>query len=243
LFLCQQVLGIPLGDLHALRAKKSTYVQPYLNHDECLRILAQLDPVPYLVACLLYGSGLRLLEALRLRIQDLDFENLLITVHDTKSNRDRVTFLPDDEQFLQRLHAHLDQVRRLYDAHADVPVSMPPALAHKYPAADKSWAWQYVFRSRDLSVDPRTHAVKRHHLHPSGVQRAITAAVHAAGITQRATGHTLRAAFAHRLKEAGCQLDDIQKLMGHADIRTTQHYLEGQPPAYKRLRGPLSSTN
>jgi integron integrase len=241
LFLYQHVLGIPLDNLNAPRAKKSTYVQPYLNHDECLRILAQLDPVPYLVACLLYGSGLRLLEALRLRIQDLDFENLLITLHDTKSNRDRVTFLPDEEQFLQRLRTHLDQVRRLYDAHPDAPVSMPPALARKYPAADKSWEWQYVFPSRDLSVDPRTLAVKRHHLHPSGVQRAITAAVHTAGLTKRATGHTLRAAFAHRLKEAGYQLDDIQKLMGHADIRTTQHYLEGQTPAHKRLRGPLSS--
>jgi hypothetical protein len=159
-------------------------------------------------------------------------------------------------------------VRRFYEAHADVPVSMPPALARKYPAADKSWEWQYVFHSRDLSVGPRTHAVKRHHLHPSGVQRAITAAVHAAGITRHATGHTLRAAFAHRLKEAGCQLDDIQKLMVLPDTRTTQpwpacasaalawppgqagtgepgrrHYLEGQTPAHKRLRGPLSSKN
>ena len=243
LFLYRGVLRLPLDDLDIVRAKRTTYVQPYLSHDECLRILAQLDPVPYLVACLLYGGGLRLLEALRLRIKDLDFENTLITIHDTKSNRDRVTFLPDDEQFLQRLRAHLERVRRLYEAHTDVPVSMPPALARKYPAEDKSWEWQYVFPSRDLSVDPRTHAVKRHHLHPSGVQRAITAAVHAAGITKRATGHTLRAAFAHRLKEAGYQLDDIQKLMGHADIRTTQHYLEGQTPAHKRLRGPLSSKN
>ena len=241
LFLYRDVLRLSLDELDIVRAKRTTYVQPYLSHDECLRILAQLDPVPYLVACLLYGSGLRLLEALRLRIQDLDFENSLITLHDTKSNRDRATFLPDDEQFLQRLRAHLERVRRLYDANTDAPVSMPPALARKYPAADTSWEWQYVFPSRDLSVDPRTHAVKRHHLHPSGVQRAITAAVHAAGITKHATGHTLRAAFAHRLKEAGCQLDDIQKLMGHADIRTTQHYLEGQPPAHKRLRGPLSS--
>ncbi|MFH1907367.1 MAG: tyrosine-type recombinase/integrase [Chloroflexota bacterium] len=136
-----------------------------------------------------------------------------------------------------------------------------PALASKYPAADKSCRvgaaqeWQYVFPSRDLSVDPCTLAIKRHHLHPSGVQRVITAAVHAAGIPKRATDHTLRAAFAHRLKEAGCQLDDIQKLMGaehslsHDDIRTTptnaslQHYLEGQTPAHKRLRGPLSSKN
>ena len=90
-------------------------------------------------------------------------------------------------------------------------------------------------------MDPRTLAVKRHHLHPSGIQKAITAAVHAAAITRRATAHTLRAAFAHRLKEAGCQLDDIQELLGHADIRTNQRYLESQPPAYKRLRGPLSS--
>ncbi len=115
---------------------------------------------------------------------------------------------------------------------------MPPALARKYPGAATSWEWQYVFPSRDLSVDPRTLVVKRHHFHPSGVQKAINAAVRAAGMTKRATAHTLRAAFAHRLKEAGYQLDDIQQLMGHADIRTTQHYLEGQAPACKRLRGP-----
>lgn len=241
LFLYQEVLGIPLGDVHTLHAKRTTYVQPYLSHGECLRILSHLDGAPYLVACFLYGSVLRLLEALRLRIQDLDFENALITVRDTKSNRDRLTFLPDEERFRQRLHLHLEQVRRLYDAHPDIPVSMPAALARKYPAAATSWEWQYVFPARDLSVDPRSLAVKRHHLHPSGVQRAITAAVHAAGISKRATAHTLRAAFAHRLKEAGCQLDDIQKLMGHADIRTTQHYLESQTPAHQRLHGPLSS--
>lgn len=241
LFLYQEVLGIPLGDLHALRARKSTYVQPYLSHDECLRILGQLSGVSYLVAAILYGGGLRLLEALRLRIKDLDFENMTITVHDTKTNRDRVTFLPDDDLFLKRLRAHLEQVRRLYDADPDIPVSMPSALARKYRGADQRWEWQYVFPSRDLSVDPRTRAVRRHHQHASGIQRAITAAVRNASITKHATAHTLRAAFAHRLKEAGCQLDDIQKLMGHADIRTTQHYLEGQEPAHKRLRGPLSS--
>ncbi|MCS7286925.1 MAG: integron integrase [Anaerolineae bacterium] len=241
LFLYQEVLGISLGNLHTLRAKRNTYVQPYLSHDECLRILAHLNGAPYLVACFLYGSGLRLLEALRLRIQDLDFDNYLITVRDTKSNRDRVTFLPDERRFLQRLYAHLKRVRHLYEAYPDIPVSMPPALARKYPDADRSWEWQYVFPARNPSVDPRTLTIKRHHLHPSGIQRAITKAVRAAGITKRATAHTLRAAFAHRLKEAGCSLDDIQKLMGHADIRTTQHYLESQIPAYKRLHSPLSA--
>ena len=171
LFLYQEVLGIPLGDVHALRAKKSTYVQPYLNHDECLRILAKLDGAPYLVACLLSGSGLRLLEALRLRIQDLDFENSLITIRDTKSNRDRVTFLPDEERLLQRLRAHLEGIRRRYEAHLDVPVSMPPALARKYPGAATSCGWQYLFPSPDLSVDPRTLVVKRHHLPPAVFRR------------------------------------------------------------------------
>jgi integrase len=180
---------------------------------------------------------------------------MTITVHDTKTNRDRVTFLPDDELFLERLRAHLENVRRLYETNPDVPVSMPPALARKYPGTERSWEWQYVFPSRDISVDPRTLAVKRHHQHVTGIQRAITAAVRAASITKHVTAHTLRAAFAHRLKEAGCQLDDIQKLLGHADIalsrppwgtqgifdRTTPHYLEGQEPAYKCLRGPLSS--
>jgi integron integrase len=240
LFLYREVIGIPLGDIHTLRAKKSTYVQPYLSHDEFLRILGQLSGVPYLIAAILYGGGLRLLEALRLRVKDLDFEHMTLTVHDAKSNRDRVTFLPDDELFLKPLRDHLVRVRRRYDAEPDTPVSMPPALARKYRGADKRWEWQHVFPSRDLSVDPRTHAVMRHHLHPSSVQKAITAAVRAAAITKRATAHTLRAAFAHRLKEAGCQLDDIQQLMGHADIHTTQHYLEGQAPAYKRLYGPLS---
>ncbi len=239
LFLYQEVLHIPLGDLHALRARKTTYVQPYLSHDECLRILSQLSGVAYLVAALLYGSGLRLLEALRLRVKDLDFENMTITVHDTKTNRDRVTLLPQDDQFLDRLHAHLQKVRRLYDAHPDIPVSMPAALARKYPGADQRWEWQYLFPSRDLSVDPRTHAVRWHHQHVTGIQKAITAAVRAAQIPKHATAHTLRAAFAHRLKESGAPLDDIRHLMGHADIRTTQHYLAGEPPAYKRLRGPL----
>ncbi|HLB46301.1 MAG TPA: integron integrase [Anaerolineales bacterium] len=240
LFLYREVLSMPLGDIHALRAKKTTYVQPYLSHDECLRILGKLSGVPFVTAALLYGGGLRLLEALRLRAKDLDFEHMTVTVHDAKSNRDRVTFLPEDELFLKRLRDHLDRVRRLYDAQPDTPVSMPPALARKYRGADQRWEWQYVFPSRDLSVDPRTHDVRRHHLHASSVQRAVTFAARAAGITKRATAHTLRAAFAHRLKEAGYQLDDIQKLMGHADIRTTQHYLEGQEPAHKRLRGPLS---
>ena len=239
-FLYQEVLRLPLGDLAALHARKTTYVQPYLSHADCLRILDQLAGSSYLVAALLYGSGLRILEALRLRVKALDFENQLITVHDTKSNRDRLTFLPDDDQFLARLHAHLAQVRRLYDANPAIPVSLPPALSRKYQGADRRWEWQYVFPSRDLAVDPRTLTVKRHHLHASGLQRAITVAVRATGLTTRVTAHTLRAAFAHRLKEAGCQLDDIQKLMGHADIRTTQHYLAGQPPAHIRLHGPLS---
>lgn len=142
---------------------------PSLSHDECRRIIATLDGVPYLVSCFLYRSGLRLLEAMCLRIQDLDVENSRITIHDTTSNRDRVTFLPTEKRFLQQRRNLLEQVRCLNDAHPAVSVSMPLALARTYPAAATSWEWQYVFPARDLAVDPRTLAVKRHHLHPSGV--------------------------------------------------------------------------
>ncbi|WP_288086458.1 tyrosine-type recombinase/integrase [Roseiflexus sp.] len=209
---------------HARRARHSTDVQPHLRHDAGGRILAHLDGAPYLVACLLYGSGLRLLAALRRRIQDRDGAHVLITVRDTQSNRDRIPCLPNEERFLPCLHARLAQVRRRSESHPAFPVSMLPALAHTYPAAVTSWERHDVFPARDLSVDPRTLAV-------SGSQRAITGAVRAAGITTRATAHTLRAAFAHQRNDAGYRTDDLQQRMDHADIRTTRHSLKGQPPA------------
>lgn len=157
--------------------------------------------------------------------QGPDFENLLITIHDT--NRDRVTFLPDDEPFLQRQRAHLERAHRLYDAHPDVPVSIPRPWPANAPGRKHPGIGNACSLSWGLSVDPLTLTVRRHHLHlhPSGIQRAITAAVCADGIIKRATAHTLRAPFAVWLKEAAYQLDDIQKLKAHTDIRTVRELL------------------
>ncbi len=240
LFLYAQVLKKPLGDVAALRAKKTHYVQPYLSAAEVRRILDNLSGVAYLAACLMYGAGLRLTECLRLRVKDIDLANLTLTIHDTKSNRDRATFLPADETFLSRLRAHLAALRRRHTDNPDLPVSMPPALARKYRSAATSWEWFYLFPARLPSVDPRTRQVVLHHMDESNFQRAITAAVKRAGLHQRVTAHTLRAAFAHRLAESGASTIDIQSLMGHADPKTTAHYLEGMPPAHTRLRGPLA---
>jgi len=240
LFLYAEVLKKPLGDVAALHAKKTHYVQPYLSAAEVHCILDQLGGVAYLAAGLMYGGGLRLMECVRLRVKDVDLANLTLTIHDTKSNRDRVTFLPADETFLTRLRAHLAALRRRYEAHPDLPVSLPPALARKYRSAATSWEWFYLFPARTPSVDPLTRQIALHHMDESNFQRAIAAAVKRAGIHKRVTAHTLRAAFAHRLAESGASTTDIQSLMGHADPKTTAHYLEGMPPAHTRLRGPLA---
>lgn len=238
LFLYRAVLKIPIGDVQALRAKPTQYVQTYLSHAECLNILSQLRGVNYLVVAILYGAGLRLLECLRLRIQDDDFEGLTLTAHDTKSNRDRATFLPDDEVFLKRFREHLERVRQDFERHP-APVSMPPALERKFRGVARRWEWQYVFPARGLSVDPRSRKVQRHHLHMTGVQRAITGAVRAAEIHKRVTAHTFRHAFVTRLVEEGRDIKDIQQLVGHVDVRTTMRYIQHPAPPTGRLKSPL----
>ena len=241
LFLYVHLLNKPLGSVSALRAKRSHYVQPYLTPAAAGCILSNLNGVPYLAACIMYGAGLRLMECLRLRVKDVDLDSLTLTAHDTKSNRDRVTFLPSEETFLNRFREHLDGLRRRYEAVPGLPVSMAPALARKYRSAATSWEWFYLFPARGPSVDPRTLQVALRHMDESNVQRAIAAAVRRAGISQRVTAHTLRAAFAHRMAESGASTTDLQSLMGHADPKTTAHYLEGLPPAHSRLRGPLTA--
>lgn len=240
LFLYREVLNRPLGDVSALRAKRSHYVQPYLSPQEVGRLLSHLSGASHLVACIMYGGGLRLMECLRLRIKDVDLDHSMLTAHDTKSNRDRVTFLPSEPTFMNRLREHLQRVRRRYEANPGFAASMPPALARKYPSAATSWEWFYVFPARGPSVDPRTRTVAWHHMDESNVQRAISGAVRRAGIDKRVTAHTLRAAFAYRMAEAGASTFDLQSLMGHADPKTTAHYLEGRPPAHIRLHGPLN---
>ena len=189
LFLYREVLGQePDIAIHAVRAKKPKRLPTVLTREEVQRVLAHLSGVHLLMAQLLYGSGLRLMECLRLRVKDLDFEQRQIIVRDGKGQKDRITVLP--ERLIEPLHQHLQQVKRLHEqdlARGYGAVYLPDALARKYPNANREWIWQWVFPSARLSIDPRSGAVRRHHADPSGLQKAVRRAARAAGIRKHIT--------------------------------------------------------
>lgn len=226
IFLYDKALERPLGDLGAFaRAKRPKRLPCLLSDDEVKAVLGQLDGIQWLVGALLYGTGMRLLECLRLRVQDLEFARNLIVVRRGKGNKDRIVPLPST--VVPRLTEHLDRVRRLHDTDLAAgygEVYLPDALALKYPSAAKSWAWQWVFPSGRISVDPRSGKSRRHHLHEDSVQKAMRAAVQRAGISQRAGCHTLRHSFATHLLERGHDIRTVQELLGHADVSTTMIY-------------------
>jgi integron integrase len=177
------------------------------------------------VAGLLYGGGLRLLEALRLRVKDIDFERRSVVVRQGKGDKDRTTMLP--ERLREPLMAHLEKVRALHQrdlAGGFGAVERPHALARKKPGADKEWGWQYVFPSGRLSTDPRSRRRGRHHVSESSIQKAMRSAVRRTGIAKPAGCHTLRHSFATHLLEDGYEIRTVQELLGHADVRTTMIY-------------------
>jgi len=222
LFLYRQVLHQDLGNLDALRAHKPKRLPTVLTRDETLRVISALKGPHQLMAKLLYGSGLRLMECARLRVKDIDFAQRQIVVRDGKGAHDRVTVLP--ESLVAPLQEHLQRVKQLHDQDLDAghgTVDLPDALERKYPNTNRDWGWQYVFPSERRSTDPRTGLVHRHHLDASGLQKAVRRAARLAKITKPVGPHTLRHSFATHLLQANYDIRTVQELLGHKDVKTT----------------------
>jgi len=226
LFLYRRVLGIDLPWLNDLtRAKNSRRLPTVLTMEEVEAVLSELDGMCRLMAELMYGSGLRLLEACELRVKDLDFGARVITVREGKGRKDRVTVLP--EGCCADLLEHLRRVKNLHrrDKREGAGwVELPWALARKYRNAGREWAWQWVFPARRIYVCRETGQRRRHHLHETSMQRAMHRAVIRSGISKRATCHTLRHSFATHLLQDGADIRTIQELLGHRDVKTTMIY-------------------
>lgn len=242
LFLYRHVLHLKLDEssLSEFRAQRSKNVPTVLSKDEVKRAMDHLSGVYQIIAQLLYGAGLRVMEAMRLRIQDIDFENHQIIVRDGKGGDDRVTILP--QTVVQPLKRHLEQVK--YTHEADIQkglgrVYLPYALDRKYPNANREWLWQYIFPASNLSKDPKTGEVRRHHLHETAVQREIRQAAKLAKIDKHVTPHTFRHSFATHLLQNGCDIRTVQELLGHKDVKTTMIYTHTQMPGGPSVKSPL----
>jgi integron integrase len=241
LFLYRHVLGIELPWLdNVTRASRPKRLPIVLSAAEVRTVLSHLEGTSWLIANLLYGSGLRLMEAHRLRVKDLLLERGEIMVRDAKGGKDRVTVLPARlvaplREYLARLFERFDQQRKLRQP----GVSLPAALARKFPYASIQWGWQWVFPANSLCRDPYTGGSIRHHQHEKIVQRAVQAAVHKAGILQPASCHTFRHCFATHLLQAGADIRTVQELLGHADVATTMLYTHVMGMGAMGVKSPL----
>jgi len=241
LFLYREVLKVDLPWLDGLqRAKKPARLPVVLSREEVRRLLAQLDGTTWLIVALIYGAGLRVLEALRLRVKDIDFQYKQLIVRDGKGQKDRVTTLP--ESLIDPLQRQLDRVKLLHQRDLREGfgrVYLPHALARKYPNANREWAWQYVFPSLHRSNDPRSDAERRHHVTDSAIQKAVRNAVRSAEIAKPATVHVLRHSFATHLLEDGYDIRTVQELLGHQDLNTTMIYTHVLQKGGRAARSPL----
>ena len=225
-FLYKHVLKVELAaPIEAVPAARKRKVPVVLTREEVREIFAYLTGTSALVVSLLYGSGLGISEAIRLRVHDIDVAMRQITVRQGKGNKDRITTFPDSQW--TALERHLVRVQRLHTRDLEAgfgAVYLPNALARKYPNAARSWGWQYVFPSRSRSIDPRSGAERRHHIDPSTINRAIRGAVRSANIHKHVTAHTFRHSFATHLLARGTDIRTVQALLGHKDVKTTMIY-------------------
>ena len=225
-FLYKRVLEQPLNEtINAVRAEKRLNVPVVLTRQEVMQVIPLLEGVPQLIVKLLYGSGLRIMEAVRLRVKDVDFQMKQMTVRSGKGDKDRVTTFP--ASMIPLLDNHLARVKVLHTrdlAEGRGEVYLPHALSRKYRGAGKQWGWQYLFPSRDVSTDPLTGMVRRHHVDPSVINKAIKVATRRAGLTKQISAHTFRHSFATHLLQRGTDIRTIQALLGHRDVSTTMIY-------------------
>ena len=242
-FLYREVLHLPFDQLGTVeRPLRRPKVPVVLSQPEVTRLLAHMEGTTGLLARLLYGTGLRLMEGLRLRVKDVDFGRNQIIVHDGKGFKDRVTILP--ESLRAELAAHLQRVEALHEQDLKLGLGrvwLPGALRVKYPNAEREWIWQYVFPSKRISVDPETKLRRRHHVDEMAIQRAVKASARLAGLKKVVTPHTLRHSFATHLLENGYDIRTVQDLLGHKDVATTQIYTHVMQKPGLGVRSPLDA--
>ena len=243
IFLYREVYRLDTDwNLDALRARTTRYIPTVLTREETLAILHQMNGMPKLIAQILYGSGLRLREGLNLRVKDFDFAQHQIIVRDTKGRESRVTPLPDG--LVEPLTQHLQTVKRWHQMELNQgygAVALPHALARKYVNANRQWIWQYVFPSERRCCDPRSGMIRRHHLDPSGLQKAVKQATRTARIEKRVSCHPFRHSFATHLLQNGYDIRTVQELLGHKDVKTTMIYTHVLNRGGRGVRSPLDA--